>query len=268
MTNFEELSSFDYQTYNDAEGDGLPRVWWHNGDKKTKTPGDFYTRAEYWVGEPPGPWAPVDRFDDEAGFAAPLLKVLPITYRSQAFRRIEQGGKVRREYIPQWEPGASLHTEILCLVEGLEGPVVWSAKGMTGAAITGKSGIFVTARKLLIGEAERRLKKKVPMHAFWLPVGVRQKDGKTDYVTLDQGSVITPPALRLPALEGSPLLNALYAGRETIEYAGELRAEYETWRQEKRVNEPEPESAAPAPAGRNVPQPIDPNDPFGEGDVL
>lgn len=265
MTTFEEMGTFEYATRNDADGDGLPRIWWHNGDKKTKTPGDFYTRAEYWVGELPEPWRPADRFDNEAGFSAGVLKILPITYRSQAFLRTEQGGKVRREYLPKWQPGASLHTEILCLAEGVEGPVVWSAKGMTGAAITGrKGGIFAQARQLLIGPAEKALKKKVPMHAFWLPIGVKLKDGKTDYVMLEQGSVITPPALRLPALEGRDLLNALYTGKALIEEAGALREQYEDWRRELRANQDA--DAAPVAAGRNAPQEYDPGE-FGAPDV-
>lgn len=266
MTNFEEMGSFEYTVHTDQEGDGLPRLWWHNGDKRNKNPGDFYTRAEEWVGDLPAPWSTVERFDGEAGWAAHVLRILPITYRSQAFRRVEIGGKVRREYITKWEPGASVHTELLCFVEGLAGSVVWSMKGMTGAAVTGKGGIFATARQVLIGPAEKALKKKVPMHAFWLPIGTRQKDGKTDYVTLDQGSVITPPALRLPAgKEGRDLLNLLYAGRAIIEEAGELREQYEAWRLEKRTPEPA-EEVAPPPVGRNVPQPVG-DDEFGYIDV-
>lgn len=261
MTTFDELGTFDYAVHTDQEGDGLPRLWWHNGDKKTKTPGTFYTRGEDWAGDLPEPWAQVDRFDGEVGWAAAVLRVLPITYRSQAFRRIDQGGKVRREYIARWEPGAQIHTELLCFVEGLDGPVVWSMKGMTGAAVTGKGGIFAAARQALLAPAEKALKKKVPLHAFWLPIGTAlDAQGKTFYKVLDQGSVITPPALRLPAgLEGRDLLNGLYAGRAVIEEAGELREQYEAWRQEKRSPEPADEVApAPRHAGRNAPQEYDP----------
>lgn len=263
MTTFDELGTFEYQTFNETEGDGLPRIWWHNGDKKTKTPGTFYTRAEYWTGDLPEPWAADDRFDNEAGFSAKALRILPIVYRSQAFMRTELAGKVRREYLPKWQPGASLHTEIICFVEGVEGPVVWSAKGMTGAAITGKGGIFAQAKTALVGPAEKALKKKVPLYAFWLPISVRLKDGKTDYVLLEQGSVITPPALRLPALEGRDLLNGLYAGRATIEEAAALAEQYQDWRKELRTNE---EAAAPVAAGRNAPQEYDPSEEFAPAD--
>lgn len=267
MSNFEELGTFEYEVHQDQQGDGLPRIWWHHGDRKAKTPGSFYTRSEDWVGDLPAPWTADDRFDGETGWAATVLKILPITYRNQPFRRIEQGGKTRREYVARWEQGMSIHTELLCLVEGLEGPVVWSMKGMTGAAVTGKGGIFPQARQALIGPAEKALKKKVPMHAFWLPIGQRLKDGKPDYVTLEQGSVITPPALRMPDLDGRDLLNALYAGKATIEYAGELREQYEGWRHERRSAEPMDE-VAPAPVGRNVPQPVDLDEFGGEEDVL
>jgi len=264
MSDFEELGQFDYTVHAEEVGDGLPRLWWHNGDRKAKTPGSFYTRSDDWVGDLPAPWKTDDRFDGETGWAAPVLRVLPITYRSQAFRRIETAGKVRREYVPKWEAGCSIHTELLCLVEGLEGAVVWSMKGMTGAAVTGKGGIFTAARQVLIAPAEKALKKKVPMHAFWLPIGMRLKDGKPEYVTLEQGAVITPPALRLPAgIEGRDLLNSLYAGRDVIEEAGALREEYEAWRQERRTAEHDEVAPPPVAAGRNTPQAVTDDELYG-----
>jgi len=34
MSEFTELGDFEYTVTNEQEGDGLPRIWWHNGDKK------------------------------------------------------------------------------------------------------------------------------------------------------------------------------------------------------------------------------------------
>lgn len=261
MTSFDELGTFEYTVQQDGGGDGLPRIWWHNGDRKAKTPGVFYTRGEDWVGDLPAPWAPDDRFDNETGWAATALRLLVITSRSQPFRRVEVAGKARREYVVgRWEPGMSIHTEVLCLAEGLTGPVVWSMKGLTGAAMTGKGGIITQARQALIGPAEKALKKKVPLHAFWLPVAARTRDGKIDYVQTEQGAIVTPPALRLPGLEGRDLLNALYAGRDVIEEAGRLQEEYAVWRQERRsADAPPPPDAAQA---RNTPQAYDPEESF------
>lgn len=37
-----------------------------------------------------------------------------------------------RRYIAAWAPGVQIHTEIVCLAEGIAEPVVWSFHGMTG----------------------------------------------------------------------------------------------------------------------------------------
>lgn len=268
MTNFEELGTFDTSFTDDQQGDGLPRIWWHHGDPKGRPPrgGDFYTRADYFADGLGAPWQEASRFSDEIGYSADTLHILPITYRVQAFVKDEAG---QRTYLPEWVKGASLHTELLCLVEGIEGPVVWSMKGTVGKAVTDPKGsIFATAKRTLTLEAERRLRKRVPPWAFWLPVTTLKEGGKVKFVKLDQGSVVTPPMLELPPHSTTEeLLNSLYAGRENIERCAALREEYATWRQERRANAPaaqQPaqadeegyEPAAAPPARRNVPQPV------------
>ena len=268
----DELNTFEYEVPQDGDGDGLPRIWWHNGSKDRKSPGSFYTRAEDWLGDLPAPWQADERFDNEAGWAANTLKIIPITYRSQAYMEVKEGERKRRQYRDKWEPGLNMriHTEILCLVEGLDGAVVWSIKGMTGKAVTGKDGIFVQARKALVQPAEKALKKRVPLHAFWLPITQEMENGKLKVVTFPEGGHITPPSLALPKGEGRDLLNALYAGRELIEEAGRLRDEYEAWRLQRRGNEPV-EEVAPLPVhhnGRNAPQALtaDEYDPTEDAD--
>jgi hypothetical protein len=263
MSTFDELGTFDTPILDEQQGDGLPRIWWHHGDQKAKPPrgGDFYTRADDLPDGLPAPWEEAQRFDDEVGFTAATLRILPITYRMQAFVKDEDG---RRTYLPQWVKGASLHTELLCFAEGFDGPVVWSMKGTTGKAVTDPKGsIFATAKKLIILEAERRLKKRVPMYAFWLPITTLQENGRTKFVRLEQGSIVTPPMLDLPPHKTTEdLLNDLYAGKGLIEHAAELRAEYDAWRQERRAIQapapaPDEGEADLPPVSRNQPRPIE-----------
>lgn len=96
------------------------------------------------------------------------------TWRQQPYHVVEviSGGTQRkdRRYIATWEPGAQIHTEIVCLAEGIAEPVVWSFHGMTGRAVMGKAGIFHTYRNGLLREAEQLAGKRLPLWTFWLPI--------------------------------------------------------------------------------------------------
>jgi len=267
--NFDELAGLEYEMPDEAQGDGLNRIWWHNGVSKAKTAGSFYTRAEDWAGPLPEPWQGVERFEGELGWFAETLKIVPLTYRSQPFAAVKDAaGNKRREYAAKWQQGMSIHTEILCLVEGVEGPVVWSVKGMVGKEVL--NTVFAQARQRLIVPGEARLRKRLPMWSFWLPVTQRRTAaGKLDYVSFPEGGEISPPALVLPDLHGPDLLNALYVGKALFEEAAAIRQQYEEWRHERRGNEPEVLNAVPVHAvpvtaatnGRNEPQALtlDPN---------
>ncbi len=262
MATIDELNTFDAPTSDDTQqGDGLPRIWWRYGAQPS-VPGFFYTKAEYYDGAlnyEGSPWIEAEIYDGELGYKAELLRLLPITKRSQPY--IENRDTGRRTFLLRWQEGAQILTELLCFAEGVEGPVVFSYHGAAGQAMDGKQGIIPAASRALAAEASKLLKKKVGLSAFWLPIGGRlNAKGKTDFVKFPQGSVINPPDLRLPALEGRDLLNACYAGRTTIEAAAALREQYESWRLERRTNEPDQVEAAPVGDGRNVPQPVGADD--------
>lgn len=263
MTTIDELNTFDVPTTDEQQGDGLPRIWWRYGSAPSQ-PGFFYTKADYYEGAldyEGSPWVEVEVYEGELGYKADVLRLLPITKRSQAYLKNKDTG--RKTFLPKWTEGAQILTELLCFVEGVEGPVVFSYHGAAGQAMDRKDeGIVPRASKALAAEASKLLKKKVGLGAFWLPIGGKlNAKGKTDFVKLTQGSVINPPDLRLPELAGRDLLNACYAGRATIEAAAALRDEYEAWRLERRTNDAEPEQPpAPVGDGRNVPQPIDSDD--------
>jgi hypothetical protein len=251
----DELKDYDIPTGETQDGDGLPRIWWKYGNQAAKLPGFFYARGDDFDGPLSLPWEEAEVHDGELGYKAETLLILPITKRSQPYTKDKDTN--RRTYFDRWSEGMQIHTELICFVEGIEGPVVFSYHGVTGRAMDGKGdGIIPAASRLLANEAARLFKKKVGLSAFWLPIGPRlNTQGKVDFQKLTQGSVVNPPALRLPAgKEGKDLLDACYAGRETIEAAAAVRAQFEAWRQERRANEPAP---VPAGDGRNVPQPIE-----------
>jgi hypothetical protein len=268
----DELATIEVPDFGNTEGDGLPRLWWKYG-AAPKDAGHFYVRGDDWDGELPTPWQPCELYDGEDGYKAHYLQMVLITKRSQPYRKVTVGEKTYREYVewPQrgspWPVGMQIHTEYVCLADGLAGPVVFSFHGATGQAFEGKGGIVPTAAAALSKEATKLYKRKIGLSAFWLPVGPTLKpDGKGPlFVTLPQGSKLNYPALHLPKLEGRALLTSCYVGASVLGEVAAIKAEYEEWSQERRGGEEQSAAyavAAPSPAasGRNVPQEISDDD--------
>lgn len=243
-----------------------PRIWWHNGVKVAKTPGNFYTKADEFPGGLAAPWEHDDRFESEAGFSTRTLKIAPLAVRNQPFRKIKDtDGRDRVEYARRWEAGMSIHTEILCLMEGYDGAVVWSMKGLTGKAVTGKGGILTVYRNGLLREAGLIAKKGLPLWAFWLPISSKMNGDKIAYEDSGFGSLVTPPALVLP---DAPL-DTLFVGPDVLQRGADVLHDMAAWADYKRLpdNVVEGEvvyAALPAPAatGRNVPVAMSANDEF------
>jgi hypothetical protein len=264
--NLDELATIDVPDFDEAKGDGLPRLWWKYGTAP-KQAGHFYTRADYWEGELPAPWGPCDLYDNEQGWKAHHLQLELITKRSQPYRKIKVNGKDYREYVDwprrgsPWPTGMQILTEYIVFADGLAGPVVLSFHGANGQAIEGKGGIVPTAAAALSKEATKLYKRKIGLSAFWLPIGPALKpDGKSPFFKeYTEGSKLNLPALHLPAgLEGKELLSACYVGSEVLAEVSMTKAAYADWAKEMRGNEDMPtQDAAP---GRNVPQELSDDD--------
>lgn len=242
-----------------------PRIWFHNGDRKSKTAGSFYTKDAEFPGGLGAPWADDDRFDGETGFSTQTLKVAVLSYRSQPFSKTQdEQGRDRVKFEQHWEKGMSILTELLCLIEGNDEPVVWSMKGLTGKAVTGKGGILQQYKNGLMKDASRLAGQGLPPWAFWLPVASkRTADGKIAYEDTGYGSFITPPALTLPE---NPL-DALFGGQDLIDRGEAALHQYPTWAETRRLpqNTVEGEvvyeaAQAQLPPGRNAPQSYTPDD--------
>jgi hypothetical protein len=214
---------------------GPSRIGWRNGDRKARTPGKFYTSANQYTTEPTDPWQSSDMYTDEEGYETSLLRVAIIGVRAQWFR---MDGDTRI-WLQGYEQGARKFTEILCFAEGIDEPVVWSAKGLTGMAITNKGGIIPTYSNGLLREAKRLAgRKDLPLWSFWLPIATKiDNRGQVVYESTGYGNnVVTPPALHLPHDDHATNIEVLYVGNELVKWGDELRAEYGTWLTMQRGN--------------------------------
>src|SRR5690554_4276332 len=88
-----------------------PKFWWHNGVRQAKTPGNFYTKDAEFPQGLGAPWASDDRFEGEQGYSTAQLRIAVLAVRSQAFRK-QDDPKAPPQWLPRWEQGASIYTEI------------------------------------------------------------------------------------------------------------------------------------------------------------
>lgn len=245
------------------QNDDLPRIWWHNGVRQAKTGGSFYTKQAEFAGGLDAPWAQDERFEGEVGYSTVELKIAVLSYRTQPFVQQEKlpGEKfARKQFLTRWEPGAKLYTEVLCFIAGFREPVVWCSDGLTGKAVSSKTGILKTYEGGLLSQAEGIAGQQMPLWSFWLPIATkRTADGKIAYEDTGFGSFVTPPALLLP----KDALDTLFVGPELLERGARIMRQHARWAQQKRLPENTIEAeytvtATPAlPAPRNVPVDIE-----------
>ena len=234
----ERIASVQTPVVND-NGPGVPAIWWHNGNKQAKTPGVFYLKAATLQSEPEAPWQLSERFEREAGFETPALHLALVTWRQQPYRTSEVviGGEKRKErcYLAAWEPGAQIHTEIVCLAEGIAEPVIWSFHGMAGRAVMSKNGIVSEYRNGLLHTAERAAGKRLPLWTFWLPLSsLRDAKGQLIYTDTGHGSVVTLPMVNWPAHAEAELLDTFFVGEEWLASGYDIHAQFAHWRTQRR----------------------------------
>lgn len=252
-------------------GDAIPaatalepgRIIWLHGIKQAKLPGAFYVKDTELNGTPAEPWKADNRFEEERGergYSTPALKIAVLGQRTQWFIQGDRDNGTITQWIARYEEGSKKLVEFLVLVEGISEPMVLSASGMN------KAKPLIDAvydyRNGLLKQASRIAKVQLPLWAFWLPFQNRlDSNGKTAYQEAADGqgktygSVVTPPALRLPP----DAMDALFVGKETLERGAAIVAEYHNWPKTKRLSNDMVEGqvitvkALPEPR-RNVPQ--------------
>lgn len=252
----EAVATVNPPVYEDGH-EGPPRINWLNGVAQARTGGVFYTKARHHSGDLPAPWGLSQRFDDEEGYEAPDLTVALIGYRSEPFRiETDASGKKRYQFFLKWEPGLSIYTEWLVMVDGLDYPCVLASKGMTGMALGDALKLY---RQRVLRPAEKRQKRALPLWSFWMSLST-EKDarGRVIYTDTGHGSKVTRPVLVLPDMDEDDLLETLFVGADVLTRGVDIRAEYEAWFKERRSAQVD--SAAPA-APNGYDGPSDADDP-------
>ena len=248
----------------------FPRIGWRNGVKQAKTGGFFYARADEFPDGLGAPWHAEQVYDGEDGYKTEALKIVPIATRTQPFRDerdpvTNKAIKGSRQWFTRFERGTGmqLFTEVLCLMEGYDGPVTFCSDGLTGKAV----GVALRAYENgLLQEAGRVAKQGLPMWTFWVPLATKTNGDKIAYEDTGFGSFVTPPALALPE---NPL-DALFVGSEVMERATAIYQQYAKWSTTLRLpnNTVEgevlsiTETKQIAAPGRNVPQPLTADEEF------
>lgn len=244
-----------------------PRFNWHNGIKQVKTPGNFYAKQNEFAEGLGTPWVADSRFENEAGFTTPALKIAVLAWRQQPLRKTKTAeGRDQVQYFLKWEEGMTFHTEVLCMIEGFSGAAVWSMKGTTGAAVTRrnrrepiKQGLLWNYIDGLLKEASRIAKRGLPTWTFWLPIATKLAGDKIAYEDTGYGSFVTPPALHLPA----NAMDTLFVGQELLTLGEDLLREHHGWAEKRRPTEDTIDAdysvseSLQIAAPRNVPQPVE-----------
>ena len=176
------------------------RINWYHGVKAAKLPGVFYARETAFTDPPGAPWVVDERYSDqgELGFSAPRLELAIIGYRDQWFLPGENRGD-SSTWLPTYTEGAKKLTEYLVRVNGIDDVMVLSVSGLYKARPI--IDLVSTYRRGALTQAMRKVKRTLPLWAFFLPIASRVKDGKTEYIEATDsdgkqyGSVVTPPAL-------------------------------------------------------------------------
>ena len=125
MTDFIKDTTVEFKRYDDgAQGDGLTRIQWRNGEAKLRTGGYFFVSKER-IGDfvPGAPWAACEEVFENGttseGFKAETLKLAIIGVRQQPYIR-KDTGKFWVEKYAKGERGASMQVDVLCVADGLE----------------------------------------------------------------------------------------------------------------------------------------------------
>lgn len=237
----------------------LGSITWMHGNKAGKTPGAFFGKATEFSGTPGAPWATDDRFDDDPGYSAPVLKLAFIAWRSQWYTQEESGPKV---WLSDYAQGARKQVEYIVFAEGCDDPLILILPKFTKAKPI--QDIVKEYRDGLLKQASRLAKRALPLWVFWVPIQGKQKDGKAVYDEVTRTNVGTGAYVTYPMpVWGANPMETLFVGEELLRKGADVARTYGRWAEQKRL----PAGIVEAEVlqitdGRNVPQPITEDDLF------
>lgn len=268
------LAGFDFgELAKDGYQSPFGTFGWMHGDKKSKAPGAFYGKETEFANPPTAPWIADDRFAEgrnpESGYSAAVLNLAFIGTRSQWFTEEEnENGRSRRHWLKNYVEGvgAKKQVEWLVLADGVELPMILAGSKMTKTKPF--DDIINVYRRTLLKQASLRMRNPMPLFSYWLPISAEvDSGGKAVYTEVSgkdgKSSFVTYPKLYLP----KNAIDACFVGKDTMQYAAQIRREYLWWFEEQREQddtvtaeyeiEDAPLQLNPP---RNVPQPIESDD--------
>lgn len=278
----DQLAGMDWTGMDEEQIAPFGTFGWLHGSRTAKTPGVFYAKETEFGLPPAAPWALDERFNDganpELGFSTAALRVAFIGVRAQWFLSRDEDGaderdRGRKQWLTEYQPGARKQVDYLCFVEGVDHPMILSGHKPTKTIPFRE--ILTTYRRGLLKQAGLRLRRALPLWAFWLPIaGERDRDGKPVYTDAKDaqgktyGSYVTTPKLTLP----KDAINTCFVGAELLRDGMRLRQQYAWWFKEIRtpdgvveadaeISDAPPHPALPPAGGtRNVPVAIESDD--------
>lgn len=268
MSDFLERDS-KYQEQSTTASDGYTRIYWMNGEPRDGTPGRFWANPDQLVEAGISfekPWKVVNHTFSDGNkkdiAVATALHIAPICWRQQTYTRDATGqitGWVTERTRGKMQPGQSVFFEMLCLVEGLNSPVVLSAKAIK-TSMAWLADILPAYRKMRDEIKKSRNGRSVPPWWFWLAIRSELgPDKKPVYDKTPQGKAITPPRWIVPGdITQRDTWAAMYVGNEWADIGEEWYdnggADWATCLISDTYAGATPEATE---AGRNVPVAID-----------
>lgn len=214
-----------YEEQSGNAGDGLARFYWMNGEPRDKTPGRFWMDQERASNAGlialPQPWKAIThtfkRGDTADLFMSPALRIAPIVWKQQNFIKDASGNVeswIEEKKFGKLAQGEGIAFELLCLVQGIDIPLVLSMKS-TKASMAWAANILPDYKKLRDAVKKSRNGATVPPWWFWLNIRSAIKADKTPAYETINGSVITPPTWVAPAdVSSRDAWKELYVGNE------------------------------------------------------
>lgn len=231
-----------------AQGDGIPRVQWRNGEARMRAPGYVYIAAkscEYYKIEPPRGegWNDVEQVfasgASEQGYMAPAVKVIVLGVRSCDIIETKEGpgGRViNTEYLPKpldrnnRPEGWSHMTEMLCLMSGFGSQVVNLRTKRVSASYALLNAVRGIQQGFLNDVRQAFKNPTVPMWSFWLLLrSERDQNGKAVHRPTRGGVAVTPPGLYVPQGDIKDVARKAFIGREMNDLVTEYRKQYHEW---------------------------------------
>lgn len=196
-------------------------IHWYNGVKSAKTPGVFYLKRGPYDPVPSAPWTRSDRYENEEGYEATMLRMALIAERRRPFKMVDK----RRVFSEKYEGEGQIYTELLGVAEGIPGVTVFASDGMTGQEV---GRMLTTFLYDVVKPAKYMTGLEVPPWSFWFTVtSQRGPDGKYAYADTGHGATVTLPALELPQSLTESQLSRLYTGQDIVQYGFEIEAQYD-----------------------------------------